>query len=73
MIAYPNSDPKDRTMLYIAMEPRGTSNELYYEIIDLDSKFDNNILNSEEGLNNALNEIILKTTGGITSAAAFNK
>ena len=73
MIAYPNSDPKDRTMLYIAMEPRGTSNELYYEIIDLDSKFDNNILNSEEGLNNALNEIILKTAGGVTSAAAFNK
>ena len=73
MIAYPNSDPKDRTMLYIAMEPRGTSNELYYEIIDLDSKFDNNILNSEEGLNNALNEIRLKTAGGVTSAAAFNK
>ena len=73
MIAYPNSDPKDRTMLYITMEPRGTSNELFYEPIDLDSKFDDNILNSEEGLNNALNEIILKTAGGVTSAAAFNK
>ena len=77
MIAYPNTDPKDRTMLYIPLQvgeglTKGQS-ELNYRIIDLDSKFDDNILNSEEGLNNALNEIILMTVGGVTSAAAFNK
>jgi len=73
MIAYPNTDPKDRTMLYIPLKAKSGQTELAYRVIDLDSKFDDNILNSEEGLNNALNEIILMTVGGVTSAAAFNK
>ena len=77
MIAYPNTDPKDRTVLYIPLQlgealEKGQG-ELNYGIIDLDSKFDDNILNNEEALNKALNEIILRTVGGVTSAAAFNK
>ena len=56
--AFPDSDPKDRTILYIPLKPKAGQDALNYKVIDIDSQFDDNILNSEEGLNNKLTEII---------------
>tara|TARA_E500000331_G_scaffold356818_1_gene416378 strand:- start:2769 stop:4337 length:1569 start_codon:yes stop_codon:yes gene_type:complete len=56
--AFPDSDPEDRTTLYIPLTPKAGQDALNYKVIDLDSQFDDNILNSEEGLNNKLTEII---------------
>ncbi len=61
MAAFPNSDPKNRTILYIPLKAKAGQSALNYEVIDIGNIFDDNILNSDEGLNNELTEIIQKT------------
>ena len=70
--AFPKSDPKDRTKLYIPLKAKAGQSELNYEVIDIKNKFDDNILNDPDALNRMLTEYISRTIGGITSAAAFN-
>ena len=70
--AFPKSNPKDRTKLYIPLKAKAGQNSLNYEVIDIKNKFDDNILNDPDALNRMLTEYISRTIGGITSAAAFN-
>ena len=71
--AFPKSDPKDRTKLYIPLKAKAGQNSLNYEVIDIKNKFDDNILNDPDALNRMLTEYISRTIGGITSASVFNK